>query len=244
MQSDLCRRAEDLINAVYQGGSPAFLGFLSEEQCGEVIAFLNRRARYSVFGGYTDASRTMICFLPDWAEETDVEFPFSAITVLYRKADKLTHRDFLGTLMSLGIKRETVGDILIESGRAVIFLKNDIVQFVLSQLTKVGGCGVSLLKGYTLPLPHSREKKQITCTVSSLRADNVIAALCDTSRSRAAEYFADKCVLINSACCEKPTQIIKNGDKISVRSKGKFEIISADELSKKGRIILKAEKYV
>ncbi len=93
-------------------------------------------------------------------------------------------------------------------------------------------------------MPATSSKKEFTDTVSSLRLDCVVASICSVSRNEALELINDGRVVRNSFTQQKPTLKVANGDVISVRGKGKFEIVSADELSKKGRIILKYTKYV
>lgn len=244
MEDELLKRADDALNACFKDNSPKFLGFITESQATEISARLKNKANFCFYGGYEGAERTMLCVMPEWAQEESVKYPFSGITAKFRLQDRLSHRDFLGALMALGIKRETVGDILIEPGRAVIFLKNDILRFVSEQLRKVGSAGVTVEKGFSLPLPEVSVKKEISCTVASARIDSVVAALAGTSRSRSVDMISEKCVSVNSVCCEKPTHAVKNGDKISIKSCGKFAVLSLDGVSKKGRIILKAEKYI
>ncbi len=238
------RRAQDLMQAAENKSCPQFTCFLSEEESASLAAVLPKFSRYSLFGGYEGAARTVMAFLPDWAEKGGIEYPISPLTFIFREEDKLSHRDFLGTFMSLGIKRETVGDILIESGRAVAFFKKEIAGFVAQQITKVGGCGVQIINGFTQPLPSIGKKQPVSCTVASMRLDSVLAALINTSRSVAEGMLCDGLVSVNSVLSEKATRAIKAGDKISVRGYGKYEIISCGDFSKKGRIILKAEKYI
>ena len=181
------------------------------------------------------------CF-PEWDELR--EFPIASITFTYRKADKLTHRDFLGSLMGLGLTRESVGDILVEEGRAVAFLSEDISDFVISQVEKIGRTGVMVKKGHESPLPQKGEIREFDCTIASERLDCVVAALCNFSRSLAVEKIANGLVSVNSVVTEKTTKILVSGDAVTVRGKGKFIIDSVDGKTRKNRIILKYKKYV
>lgn len=230
---EICKRTE----------APRFFGFLNEEEAATAEAVLKRaKARFCFWGGFEGSSRTVLCCFPNWCENP--EFHISAISVSFRVCDRLSHRDFLGALMGLGIVREAIGDILIEDGRAVIFILDDIVDFVLSQLVKVGRIGVSVKKGFFEPLPSSGKKLQLSETVASLRLDCIVAAISGVSRSAAAEKISEGLISLNAIPVQKPTKIIKRGDIITVRGKGKFTIDSADEYSKKGRIILKYSKYI
>lgn len=235
-------RIDDLKQMSQKTNSPKFIGFLTAEETATAVKQFSHGEKYSLSGGYDSAERVMLGVLPDWCDEPI--FPIQAITFTYRQCDSLSHRDFLGALMALGITRESVGDILIESGRAVAFVATDVSKFILTQIDKVGNVGVTLASGYTVPLPQSGQKQSLSATVASVRLDCVVAAICNMSRTQAAEKIADGFVSVNSVCVTKPTLNIKSQDKITVRQRGKFEIVTCDEFSKKGRIILKYNKYI
>ena len=239
----LLARAEDIADRAYKAATPSFLGFLNEEEVAIVSAHLKKQnIKHIFFGGFEEAVRRYLCCLPDWCEEC--EFPITAVSFAFRDCYPLSHRDFLGALMSLGITRECVGDILIEKGRAVAFLSRDIAPFAISQIEKVGNVGVDLKEGFSLPLPGFSEKAEFCETVASLRLDNIVAALCSVSRSEAARLIEEKRVSISGILQEKVSKTVSSGDKISIKGKGLFEILDSSSLSKKGRIILKYQKYV
>lgn len=244
MDSSLLKaRVYDVVERTKKNGVPQYLGFLSEEGATFAADLLkNSGVNFSFGGGFKGAKRVYLECLPDWCDE--VNFPIRALTVCYNKAYSLCHRDFLGSVIALGIERDKIGDILIENGRAVIFINRDIASFVKEQLTKVGRVGVTVEEGYFLPLPETAVKKEFTHTVASLRLDCVVAAVCSVSRNTAVELINDTRVIVNSFTQQKSTVKVSGGDTISVRGRGKFEIISADEISKKGRIVLKYAKYI
>ncbi len=238
----LSARVDDLKQIVQKTNAPKFIGFLTAEEAAVAITQFSPFEKFSLFGGYDVAERIVLGVLPDWCD--DIEFPITAITFKYRECDNLSHRDFLGALMAQGITRESVGDILIEKGRAVVFVMSDIAKFILTQIEKVGNVGVVLTTGFEEPLPQSSKKQSDSVTVASVRLDCVVAAICNMSRNQATEKITEGFVSVNSICTTKSTLNIKARDKITVRQKGKFEITSCDCLSKKGRIILKYDKYI
>ncbi len=244
MDSELLpKRVEDAHRLCEKTSSPKFLGFLTPNEAAVAEGILCRlHARYQFFGGFHGAERVVLALLPAWCEE--VAFPITALTFKYRECDNLSHRDFLGSLMALGIARETVGDILVESGRAVAFVSRDIVRFITDNITKVGSVGVTISEGYTEPLPSMGKKEQFTDTVASVRLDCIIASLCHESRNGANDKILSGEVSVNSVECAKPTRNIISGDIITVRHKGRYYIDSVDELSKKGRVILKYSKFI
>lgn len=244
MDSELLfARVKDIAERCRKTNAPQFLGFLSEENAQILADFLkNSDVGFRFYGGFDEAKRVYLACLPDWCEE--VEFPICALTIRYNKAFSLSHRDFLGSVIGLGIERDKIGDILIEEARAIIFLSKEITPFVKEQLSKVGRVGVTVEEGFSLPLPVLSLKKEFTDTVASLRLDCIVASICSVSRNTATELINDNRVILNSFTQQKSTVKVANGDVISVRGIGKFEIVNTDEFSKKGRTILKYTKYV
>lgn len=238
----LVARIDDLKQICSKTNSPKFMGFLTSQEASVAVNRFTCYERYCLSGGYDAAERVVLGVLPDWCDEP--VFPLKAITFTYRECDTLSHRDFLGALMALGITRESVGDILVEKGRAVVFVMDDILKFVLTQVQKVGNVGVTVTEGFIEPLPQMGTKQSLSATVASTRIDCVVSAVCNISRGQATQKISDGFVSINSVCVTKPTINVKCEDKITIRQKGKFEITSCDGYSKSGRIILKYDKYV
>lgn len=244
METDILKaRIADTADICERTNRQKFLGFLSREEAVLTERTLEKRnVNFALFGGYEEAERVMLGCFPDWDEERD--FPITAVTFTYRKTDALSHRDFLGSLMALGLTREAVGDILVEEGRAVVFLNEDIAGFVLSQVEKIGRTGVTVSEGFSLPLPQKGELSEFNCTVASERLDCVVAALCNISRGAALQKIAEGLVSVNSVVTEKATKTVIGGDAVTVRGKGKFIIDSLDRKTRKNRIILKYKKYI
>lgn len=248
----LLARVEDAARLCRLKSTPRFIGFLDERQGGIALAAAGKTGQSCrLFGGYPDAERTLLGFLPDWcaepaSEEAEALFPIAPVTVAWRadRADRpLSHRDFLGTLMSLGIKRESVGDILAGEGEAVLFLLRDVLPYVLSQLQKVGGAGVTAAEGLPPELPGAHSFLEISDTVASPRLDAVVASLARGSRGRAEELLAAGLVSLDGLPCEKPTRTVSEGAVIKIRGTGKFIIDALGERTKKGRLLLRARKY-
>lgn len=243
----LTARFNDAVKLCQNKDIPKFLGFLSEDEVG-YIGLLAKKNNISVvfYGGYEDAQRRYAGFFPSRMrdEENFDLFQISALSFIFRKSDILTHRDFLGSLMALGIERDTIGDILVENGRAVVFLNSKIANFVQNNITKVGRTGVLVEFDYTLPLPQKSVLKEITFTVASPRIDAVISALIGVSRTSACELIESGMVVVNSVTVEKSTTLVLSGAVISIRRYGKFNITQIGGTTKKGRIIIKASKYI
>ena len=241
----LIPRINDAIRICETSQAPKFVGFLTSNEVAEIEKNLKSIiTKYSFYGGYDEAERLFFGAFPEWCDERQELFPITPVTFTYRECDALSHRDFLGALMSLGLTRETVGDILVEKGRAVAFLSSDIADYVLSQLDKIAWVGVKVEKGYSMPLPNMSGFEEITDTVASPRLDCVVASLSKSSRAQAEEFILNGFVSVNSVCVTKTVKTVNEGDKITIRRKGKFLIESLAQKTKKNRVILIAKKYV
>ena len=140
-------RIEDAADLSAVRKAPCFVGFLDERQA-DLSSKIARNLGvqgFMLWGGYEDAQRRMFAAFPKELLPDSERFPVISIYLSFRKEDSLSHRDFLGALMGLGIKREALGDILVGEGRCVLFCKEEIANFVETQLTKVGRTGVKLL---------------------------------------------------------------------------------------------------
>lgn len=248
----LLARIEDAARLCAGKSSPRFVGFLDERQ-GALALRAGRSAGClcRLYGGYADGERTVFGALPDWCAELGEEeitalFPIVPITITWRSETArrpLTHRDILGTVMGLGIKREAAGDILIEEGRAVLFVMSEVAPYVLSQMDKAGNVGVKAAEGLPETLPGARSFLEITDTVASPRLDAVVAALAGGSRSRAESLIAAGLVSLDGLPCEKGAGTVPEGSIVRIRGVGKFAVDALHERSKKGRVLLRARKY-
>lgn len=241
----LFARVKDAIEYCRISSSVKTIGFLSESE----KTFVNslsvlKGEKFGFFGGYENAQRTLFVAMPFWCDHPSVCQEISALTFTYRSERKLVHRDFLGAIMSLGIKREVVGDILCEEGRTVVFLLKSISNYVKEQIKKVGSVGVNITEGYFLPLPQFSELKNFSTTLSSMRLDCVVSALCGVSREKAKEIIAEKRVSVDSFICDKITSNIKENSVISIKGIGRFIVVDCPLKTKKGRTVLNYKKYL
>lgn len=239
-------KVNDILRLSADRNCPKFSGFLSLDEQSEIMPLV-LAGKVVLFGGYNDAERKMLGALPDYVTDKEKAFPIVAVRFIYPKEYKLTHRDVLGSLMALGIKRESVGDICFEKGIATAFVTEEMGNYIASQVSKIGRVGVktevlpffSAAQNFTAPAT-----KTITFTVSSPRIDAVLSALTGCSRSKAEQYIKDGLVFVNSVAVTKSTKTISANDKITLRGTGKFLITEGGNYSKKGREIITAEKYI
>lgn len=237
---------QDAISIASSRDISKFVGFIDERQRAVVTQYIARQKidNYSFWGGYEGAKRVFFCALSSYAENDDYSiFPIVPITFTYRKSDTLSHRDFLGSLMALNIKREVVGDILVGEGVAVVFLSSAIAPMVLSEIKKIGKVGVKLTEGVPEVLPIREEFEEISGTVSSLRLDCVVGFITNLSREKSANLIKLKKVSINHFECDSVSKLVTQGDIISIRGVGRFVFSAVLGVTKKERLKITVLKY-
>ena len=251
----LFARLDDLIKRANHS-QVGVSAFLSPRELHLARSFLQKRGcAYLCFGGYGDAERQRIYILPEYMESVENVLDMEAFGVSARisviKACgsgfcKLSHRDFMGAVLGLGVERSVIGDIVIvEESVALIICDEAISQFLLESLTEVGRdkVKVSLVElGEDFVSP--RKYAPISDTVASARLDCVVAALCSLSREKAREAVLDGLAEVDYETCEQPDKEVKPVCLISVRGYGKFRILSLSDKTKKGRYRLVGEKFL
>lgn len=228
-------KLDDAANLCYTRHKPYFFSFLSErkqalaEKYLRTICFEN----YCFFGGYESSERKVLAL-----SDSDVKlvFPISALEFRYRNCDRLTHRDFLGALMSLGIERETVGDILVGDGRTIVFVKSELEDYIVSQIFKIGNVGVKICNADLSKLPEGRGTEELLLVVSSLRLDNIVAAVTGLSREKTKSLIMTGNVSQNYIQTMNISQPTAVGDVLIIRGNGKYILNAVMGETKKGRI--------
>lgn len=241
----LASRFRDAVR-LSQNGQARFLGFLDEREATAAESFAKRNGLSNVllWGGYPGAERVMFGAFPEFLEPDGAAFPIAAVTARYRTCDRLSHRDFLGALLHAGLSRAALGDILAEEGRCVFFCRAELADFLLSQVEKIGGVGVRLTQGFEEPLPAAHRFEEWSAVVASARLDCTVAAAAGTSREKAAELIRSGLVQQNHAAVLSPDAAVREGDKLSVRGKGRFVLDRLGPVTKKGRLSIRGRKYL
>ncbi len=200
------------------------------------------------FGGYEDAERQMLIYLPDYLEEDALmedDSPVVCLRATYFEGDSLSHRDFLGALMGAGVARESVGDICVGKGSCDFFVSREIAPYLLDSFSSAGRTKFRLsripLSEASIPEP---ELKEIRDTLASLRLDAVISSGFRIGRSLASDYVNAGKAAINGLPCQKSDKPVAEGDKISVRGLGKLRLTRVNGETKKGRISVVIHRYI
>lgn len=197
-----------------------------------------------LWGGFEGAQRVVFGAFPERQQPDRDSFPVLPLYAVFRKEDGLTHRDFLGALMGLGVNRDTIGDILLEEGRCVLFVRKEISDFITSQLDKVGRAGVRFEEpSQQLQLPEGRGFEEIHATVASERLDCIIAALTNSSREKSASLIVGGAVTLQYETVLSVSAKVSEGEKLSIKGYGKYIVDQMGLPTKKGRLRLIARKY-
>lgn len=237
----LQKRLKELAERSDRQNIYTFTGFLGMAEL-DIFHQMERELSYAhpmLFGGSEESERLVIRFGD--AEEMGYEeaFPITLLKIeplLQKYADVLGHRDFLGALMNLGIERSTLGDIFIKDNCGYLFCLDSIADFILEELQKVRHTDVRCRKTELSEILEKKEKVRQSLTVSSERADVIIASLYHLSRTQSVDLFRVRKVFINGRICQNNSCFLKAGDAVSVRGKGKFVYDGADRETKKGKL--------
>lgn len=238
----------DKVNTGIRKNIPAATCFLSPREL-EMARYLFGEPEYLyAFGGYAEAERRMLVYLPEYLEESSLmeeDSPVVCLRATFFQGDSPSHRDFLGALMGAGIGRETVGDICVDKGSCDFFVTQEIAPYILQNFTSAGRTRLHLEQ---LPLAQAKipepEVKEIRDTLASLRLDSVISSGFRIGRSLASQYVNAGKAAIDGLPCEKPDKPVSEGAKITVRGLGKIKLAQINGTTKKDRISVTIYKYV
>lgn len=246
----LTARLADMAERCERDGCSVFSRFLDERQCAESELWCRKNAGdlcYGFFGGFSDARRKMLALYHDYsADYIADELPIVCLTFTYRKEDKLTHRDFLGSFMALQLKRETVGDIVIADCIAQAAVTETAARDITASISKIGRVGVKITdsRSFELTLEETQRFKELSCTVASLRLDCIAAAAANISREKAAVLIRSEKADVNHFTVTSVSSELKEGDILSIRGYGRFVLSGINGTTKKGRIHIILKKYI
>lgn len=237
-QLELCRRRDIPTHSHFLSDGEQKLAAQAIAAAGEI--------KWVFEGGYAAASRKVCSFLPSWMEAGD-EPPVAAVEVKLPREEekKLSHRDFLGSLMGLGITRDLLGDILVGADAAQVVCLPSALPILLEQWREVGRYIVSPRE---IPLdalsPVEENVQRLTETFQSLRFDAVAASAFRIPRTKAASLISGGRLMLNHLPCTKPDRLLEEGDTLTGKGLGKCRLVKVNGLSRKGRIMVEMERFI
>lgn len=244
----LQKRLVDLANRAYRQNVFTFTDFLG---LADMDAFWRaepelRSMGYKIWGGREGADRVMIRFGDPQELGYEADFPIACIHVkpLNQKfAEDLSHRDFLGALMNLGIERQTLGDIIVGEKQGYVFCHENVKEFICDNLIKVRhvnvSCEVTKEPGEVL----SEEPKRVMLQVQSPRVDAVIAKAYALSREESISLFRAGKVFVSGRSCENNSRLLKAGETVNARGFGKFDYLGERGETRKGKLSVEVAIY-
>lgn len=197
-------------------------------------------------GGYPGAERKRLIVCPDYLDPL-LEDPGLAFLEIEGNFNfsRVSHRDFLGSILGLGLRREKLGDIIVDDSRARLVAAREVAGFIRVNLAKVGRTRVMLKEITREELsPPPPKIKEIRTTVPSMRLDAVAASAFGVSRSKMARDVSAQKVAVNWRLCTNQSAPVKEGDVISVRGKGRAKVAEVGGRTKKGRIAVILHRYI
>lgn len=245
-EQQLQKRFSELAEQSYQNNAYYFTDFLSPGDAALVYPVVED-TEFSMWGGAPGCERVILRF--GNPEDLGYEIPFpvrllKAEPLIKKFADELTHRDFLGALMNLGIERDTIGDIVVKDKIGYIFVVERIADYIQENLIQVKHTHVKCQTLEKMPEEVQPELEPVELIVSSVRMDGIISKLFRLSRNQSLELFRKKMILVNGRVFENNSGSPKEGDVVAVRGYGKFVFREVQHSTRKGKQSVLVERYV
>ncbi len=251
MQKDevmLQKRLIELSRTAYQRGIVTFSDFLNLNELNILHTTPKQELHtgYVTFGGYDYSERQMVAFLPD-ALCYSYEYPISVLKIspLQKKfSEPLSHRDYLGSILNLGIERCKLGDILVLDDGAILFAHHSLEDYLRDEIRRIRHTSVQVQAVELREFSYEPNTKPIKGTVSSLRLDSLLALAFSSSRSKLVSYIEAGKVFVNGKLITSNGYQLKENDIVSARGLGRFRYVETVSETKKGRYFVTIELYV
>lgn len=217
-----------------------------EQQILKSIIGLDEDVNLAFLGGSPYAERCRARLTPSYLESTEEDFQLTLFQIDYAaRFVTLEHRDILGALMNLGIKREKFGDIFINDGIVQLVTATEIADFIQLNIEKIGKASVKLKEiPLTEQIKPKEEWKEATTTVSSMRLDVVLAQIYNLSRTKVLPYIEKGVVKVNWKRIDRPNFLLQEGDYTSLRGFGRAQLLETIGVTKKDKIRLRYQRLV
>lgn len=244
----LCKRLKELAFNTFNKGFTTYSEFLNLNELNLLLSIKKELppVEMDLYGGYEGAERKMVCFY-QFTNDYDRKFPIHCVRITphnVKFCDVLTHRDYLGALLNLGIERYTIGDIIIKNKEGYVFCNDKMCNYIIQNLTRIKHTDVRCTQDDDLMMKVAHQFQEIRGTVASVRLDAVLSLAFNGSRSSLSNLITAGKVFVNSRLIESNSYTLKEGDVVSVRGYGKFIYQEQQNQTKKGRYFVVLMKYI
>ncbi len=237
------KKIQDIFKLSEKYHSPRFSKFLDENE----QALLKKEGILGgmLFGGYESSERCMLGVFPDWYEPSYRDFPIKVLEFTKKYEKELSHRHYLGTILSLGIERNKIGDILVGKEITYVFVCEDIAEFIKDGIRKIAGCGVEIrICDFDEVSVPEKQFELIETVSASLRLDAVIASMLKLSRNDAKETILSGKVMVNHIEKRQTDFMLSESDLLSVRGFGRTEVFNIGNKTRSDRVHITLKKYI
>lgn len=239
----------DQYNFCFRNFETSFTDFMPITKYGEFMKYIKNHhldVNIKVFGGFGEVERVVIGFFQDYTELQTNDFPISVLDIKYntKYSKSLTHRDFLGSLIGLGIDRSKLGDIVIKEDGAFCFVSSELADYISINLTKVASSKVSAeICEFSENMINIQNLEEENIIISSLRLDSLVGGAFNISRGKACDFIKAEKVFLNFQVESSVSKEVKIGDIVTLRGSGRIRIDEFIGNTKSDRIVLRIAKY-
>ena len=245
-QQQNLKRFSELAERARQSGYYTYSSFHSGETAS--LAFeVASESEMKIWGGMENSERVIVRFGNPEDLSYDEDFPIRVLLIEPKQAkfaETLTHRDFLGAILNLGIERDMVGDILVQNNSAYCFVLEKVADVFSRDLDRVKHTAVNCKLVEDVPENYLPKRKEENITVTSPRLDAILAKVYHLSRTDAKVLFDMEKVTLNGQICHNPETILKENSIVSVRGYGKLEYHGEERTTKKGKTGITIWRYI
>lgn len=240
---EFLKKVNDLYNRAESKNVMTCTGFLTPTEA-EMIRINFSDDKVKLLGGIKESERVRAFFLPDYIDEVNLDEYIKVFKITF-SFKNLSHRDFLGAILNLGIKRECLGDIYVFEKEAYLFVTPEVKDFIKLNLVKVGKIGINIseVSFDDVKIPELRFE-EVKFSVQSLRLDSIASGIFKLSREKMNLKIREGLVLLNYLVCENTSQTVKENDVISVKGYGKAVVHEIGGLTRRGKIFVTARKFI
>ncbi len=250
----LQKRLIELSRTAYNRGIVMFSDFLNLNELNILHTTPKHlfQSQYVTYGGYDLSERQMVAFLPDALyafsdSEAPIQYPIRVLEIApvnKRFCEELSHRDYLGAFMNLGIERCKLGDIMVDGNRALLLVKEELSDYIRENLTRIRHTSVMACISQDFPEDYEPKYEELKGTAASIRLDTVLSNAFPMSRSKITAYIEGAKVFVNGKLITSNGYRLKEGDMISVRKMGRIRYGGVLSETKKGRYLITLRKYI